>query len=86
MKKDEGLFVVKATAFKVKDQIISKAMTKMDADAFAERLIANMEDITPEFRAFDDIKVTKYKPEPLYLNKEQAKKGSILDALGDKIN
>lgn len=84
-KEDKGVYVVKATAFKVKGQVISKPMLKRDADAFAQRLKDNMKEIEAEFRAFDDIKVTKYKPEPLYLNKSGENPYSILDDLNTRI-
>ena len=81
-------YVVYATAFGHKDQQISAVMDKENAEVFADRLKASMEDIDKDFKVFDNIKVKKYELEPLNPNKEKNDPYdySVLDALDKKIS
>jgi len=82
---ENDMYVVKATVFGEKGRILSRPMTKMDADAFADRLKESMQDIDDELKAYSDIKVGKYKEEALYLNKDGVNPYSLLDDISSRI-
>ena len=91
-------YVVMATAFGHKSQIISNPMCKEHADNLADKIKSAMEEVTGDYQMFKDIKVAKAKDEPAYLStdkkdpynyiakdKDDPYKGSILDSLDKKI-
>lgn len=81
------LYVVVATAFGNKGEVISSPKFKEDAELLADKLKDGMEGIDKEFQTFTNIKVKKYEMEPFYL--DNAEKNdynySVLDDLDKKI-
>jgi len=90
-KKENDYFVIKATAFGHKDEIISVPMDKMAADALADNIKSAMEQVTGDYKMFKDIKVVAHKPDdfngPSYLNTDKSDpyNHSVLDSLDKKI-
>ena len=88
---EEGYYVVKATAFGRKDEIISVPMDKLAADALADKIKDTMEQVTGDYQMFSSVKVVAHKPDdvegPSYLNtdKKDPYNHSILDSLDKKI-
>jgi len=84
---DTTPYVVVATAFGHKNQQISAALDKANADVLADRLKEAMKDIESDFKVFADIKVVKYEVEPLnpHKQKNDPYDYSVLDALDKKI-
>lgn len=88
---DDEYYVVKATAFGHKDQIISVPMDKLSADALADKIKDAMEQVTGDYKMFGDIKVVANKSDdfdgPSYLNTDSKDpyNYSILDSLDKKI-
>ena len=81
------LYVVVATAFGKKDEVICSPRSKEDAEMLVSKIEDTMDGVDKEFKAFDNVKVKKYEPEPLYLdNKEKNDYNySILDDLDKQI-
>lgn len=84
-KKDDQIFVVKATAYGNKDQIISRPFTKREAEVFVNRLKKSMDDLEDEFKAFKNIEMVPYVEEPQYLNKGGKNPYTILDELENEV-
>ena len=87
-KNDNTPYAVFATAFGHKDQLISAALDKESADAFADHLKASMDAIDGDFKVFDNIKVKKYEVDTLNPHKEKDDPYdySVLDQLDKKIS
>lgn len=90
-KKEEGYYVVKATAFGHKDQIISVPTDKLAADALADNIKDAMDKVTSDYKMFTDIKVVAHQADDFndssYINsdKKDPYNYSILDSLDKKI-
>ena len=90
-KKEEDYFVVKATAFGHKDEIISVPMDKLAADALADNIKSAMEQVTGDYQMFKNVKVVAHTQDdfngPSYLNtdKKDPYNHSVLDSLDKKI-
>jgi len=84
---DDGIYVVKATAFGHDDQTISAPLDKAGADALADKLKAAMEDIEGDFKVFDKVKVVKAGDDEIDTDivKDDPYGYSILDDLDKKI-
>lgn len=88
-KNDNTPYAVFATAFGHKDQLISAALEKDAADAFADNLKASMDAIDGDFKVFDNIKVKKYEVDVLNPHKDEKNDPydySVLDELDKKIS
>ena len=81
-------YVVVATAFGHANQIISTPMDEASAKALAEKVKEAMKDLDKDFQIFKNVKVQKYKVEPMNTTSTKGKDDpynyTILDKL-DKI-
>lgn len=84
----EEYYVVMATAFGHKGQIISAPLPKGSADALATKLKDAMDAIDGDFKVFENITVKKEEPFELYPDKQKGDPYdySVLDSLDKKIN